>query len=304
MNHKLQAIDMQGNKMINRFSNIMCRLVLAAVFVVVGCEQEHKEDASVYEVLLDPNFVMPEYASRAIEATGGRQAWRNKKKLELDCVVTLYKPPRLLVEDKSGGSFYLTEQHHEIYSVQGPDFQPPLNSIRISALEPQGKFVWQLSGELFSVLEGAEQVGALPIMANRYFAEAILNITTAPVRFLDKSFAFTKGTKPVKIEGQWYEPIEREKILREKILVDDIADLPYWPKVVFYQNTGTARVDMLWFVAADEKKFLAARGYDYKEVEKGSILVPTKIEIFRADANSVMLKRLVKIDYYRLRAAE
>jgi len=293
----------------------MCWLVLAAAFVVVGCEQGHKEEASRPRAgLTDPNFVMPEYASRAIEATGGRQAWRNKKKLGLDCVVTLYKPPRLLVEDKSGGSFYLTEQHHEVYSVQGPDFQPPLNSIRISALEPQGKFVWQLSGELFSVLEGAEQVGALPIMANRYFAEAILNITTAPVRFLDKSFAFTKGTKPVKMEGQWYEPIVRRDSPgeRAKILVDDIADLPYWPKVVFYQNTDTARVDMIWFVAADEKKFLAARGYDYKEVEKGSILVPTKIEIFRTDAespalgraNSVLLERLVKIDYYRLRAAE
>lgn len=281
--------------MINQFSNIRCWLVLAAAFVVVGCEQGHKEEASRPRAgLTDPNFVMPEYASRAIEATGGRQAWRNKKKLGLDCVVTLYKPD---------GSFYLTEQHHEIYSVQGPDFQPPLNSIRISALEPQGKFVWQLSGELFSVLEGAEQVGALPIMANRYFAEAILNITTAPVRFLDKSFAFTKGTKPVGIKGQWYEPIVRRDSPgeREKILVDDIADLPYWPKVVFYQNTGTARVDMIWFVAADEKKFLAARGYDYKEVEKGSILVPTKIEIFRADANSVLLERLVKIDYYRPR---
>jgi len=278
MNYKLQAIDMQGNKMINRFSNIMCWLVLAAVFVVVGCEQEHKEDASRPRTgLTDPNFVMPEYASRAIEATGGRQAWMKTKKLELDCVVTLYKPD---------GSFYLTEQNHEIY--------PMSNSIRISAEEPQGKVVCQLSAGIFSVLEGAEQVGALPIMANRYFAEAILNITTAPVRFLDKSFAFTKGTKPVKMEGQWYYQIERAKIP-----VADVA--PYWPKVVFLQNTGTARVDMLWFVEAGEKKFFAIRGYDYKEVEKGSILVPTKIEIFRTDASNVLLERLVKIDYYRPR---
>ncbi len=293
---------MQGNKMTNRFSKIIW-LVLIAAFVVAGCEQGQKEETSVYEVLLDPNFVMPEYASRAIEATGGLdqplrgaglEAWRNKKKLELDCVVTLYKPD---------GSFYLTEQHHEIY--------PPSNSVRISALEPQGKFVWQLSGGIFTVLEGAEQVGALPIMAvNYYFAEAILDITTAPVRFLDKSFAFTKGTKPVKIEGQWYYPIERAPPLRgagrEKILADDLilADIPYWPKVVFCQNTGTARIDMLWFVGAGEEKFLAVRGYDYKEVEKGGILVPAKIEIFATDADGVLQERLVKIDYYLLRAVE
>ena len=284
MNHKLQAIDMQGNKMINRFSNIMCWLVLAAVFVVVGCEQEHKEDASRPRAgLTDPNFVMPEYASRAIEATGGRQAWMKTKKLELDCVVTIYKPD---------GSFYLTEQHHEIY--------PMSNSIRISAEEPQGKFVCQLSAGIFSVLEGAEQVDDLPVaIENFHFAEAILDITTAPVRFLDKPFAFNKGPKPAKIEGQWYYPIEREKIL-----VDDIADLPYWPKVVFCQNTGTSRIDMIWFADTAEKKFLAVRGYDYKEVEKGSILVPTKIEIFVTDPAGVLRERLVKIDYYLLRATE
>jgi len=275
---------MQGNKMINRFSNIMCWLVLAAVFVVVGCEQEHKKDASRPRAgLTDPNFVMPEYASGAIEATGGLEAWTKTKKLEFDCVVTLYK---------SDGSFYLTEQHHEIY--------PPSNSVRISAEEPQGKVVCQLSAGIFSVLEGAEQVDDLPVaIENFHFAEAILDITTAPVRFLDKSFAFTKGPKPVKIEGQWYYQIEREKIP-----VGDIADLPYWPKVVFCQNTGTSRVDMLWFVDTGEKKFLAVRGYDYKEVEKGSILVPTKIEIFVTDPAGVLRERLVKIDYYLLRATE
>ena len=286
----LQVIDMQGNKMINRFSKIIW-LVLIAAFVVAGCEQEQKEETSVYELLTDPNFVMPEYASRAVEATGGLEAWMKTKKLEFDCVVTLYK---------SDGSFYLTEQNHEIY--------PPSNSIRISAEEPQGKLVWQLSGEIFTVsgslssstLEGAEQGDTLPIVAvDRYFAEAILDITTAPVRFLDESFAFTKGPKPVKMEGQWYYPIERAKIL-----VDDIVDFPYWSKVVFYQNRDSSRVDMLWFVAAGEKKFLAVRGYDYRKVEKKGVSAPTRVEIFRTDADGVLRERLVKIDYYLLRAAE
>jgi nitrite reductase/ring-hydroxylating ferredoxin subunit len=270
---------MQGNKMINQFSKTIW-LVLVAAFVVAGCEQGQKEETSVYELLTDPNFVMPEYASRAIGATGGPEAWTKAKKLEFDCVVTLYKPD---------GSFYLTEQHHEIH--------PWSSSIRISALEPQGKFVCQLSGGIFSVSEGAvlgtpygEQVDALPIaIENRDFAEAILDITTAPVRLLDKPFAFTKGPQPVKIEGQWYYPVERVRIF--------VGALPYWSKVVFYQNTDTSRVDMLWFVGAGEKKLLAVRGYDYKEVEKRGILVPAKIEIFRTDADGVLRERLVKIDY-------
>jgi len=279
MNHKLQAIDMQGNKMINRFSNMMCWLILVAVFIAAGCEQGHKEEASVHELLSDPNFVMPEYASGAIEATGGLKAWAKTKKLEFDCVVTIYKPD---------GSFYLTEQHHEIH--------PWSRSIRISAEEPQGKVVCQLSAGIFSVLEGAEQVDDLPIaIDNRRFAEAILNITTAPARLLDLD-VFMKLSNPVKKKGRWYYPIKRERIF--------IGAIPYWSKVVFYQNTGTSRVDMLWFVGAGEKKLLAVRGYDYKEVEKGSILVPTKIEIFVTDPAGVLRERLVKIDYHLLKATQ
>ncbi|MBA7640932.1 hypothetical protein ES703_48603 [subsurface metagenome] len=149
----------------------------------------------------------------------------------------------------------------------------------------------------------------MPIaIENYYFAEVILDITTAPVRFLDKSFAFTKGQKPVKTEGQWYYPIERAKIL-----VDDTTDIPYWPNIVFCQNTDSSRVDMLWFIDGgdpavllrqNEAAGLAVRGYDYKEVEKGSILVPNRIEIFRTDAAGVLRERLVKIDYYLLRTTE
>ncbi len=268
--------------MINRFSKVIW-LILAAAFNVAGCEQEQKEELSVYERLADPNFVIPEYASQVIEATGGLEAWTKTKKLALDCVVTLYKPD---------GSFYLTEQHHEIY--------PPSNSIKISALEPQGKFVWQLSGKTFCVLGGAEQFDALPdAIEIRHFAEAILDITTAPVCFFDKSFAFDKGTKPVKIEGQWYYPIEREKIL-----MDDIADPPYWPKAVFYQDRDSDFVDMIWFAGSGKGKLLAVRGYDYKEVEKRGVLVPAKIEIFVTNADGVLQERLAKIDYHLLRATE
>lgn len=278
--------------MVNRFSKIIW-LILAAAFIVAGCEQEQKEETSVYNVLLDPNFVMPEYASRAIEATGGLEAWTKTKKLEFDCVVTLYK---------SDGSFHLTEQHHEIYTA---GTGPPSNSIRISAEEPQGKFVWQLSGGMFSVLEGAEQVDALPIaIENRQFAEAIHNITTAPVRLLDE-FGFTKLDDPVKKEGRWYYPI---KIYRVRGGPDDMLGTSYTLrerlKAVFYQDKNNSLVDMLQFVDIDEDKFLAVRGYDYKEVEKKGISVPTRIEIFRTDAAGVLQERLVKIDYYLLKATE
>ncbi len=282
--------------MINWQSNIVCWLFLVVSVVVVGivagCQQEYKQEpeAQIDVFVVEPNLVvesLPDYASRAIEATGGRQAWTEAKSLRLDCVVTFYK---------SDGSFYLTEQDYEIY--------PWSNSIRISATEPQGNFVWELSR---GGLEGGGSwhtgVGfPVELCSKQYFAELILDITTAPVRFLDKSVVFTKGPKPVKKEGLWYYPIERSDLELYEIMKDG-------PKVIFYQNRSTFLVDMLWFAGVDSPVIaseaqpsvaipisLAVRGYDYRELEKGGVRVPTKIEIFRTDAVGVLRERLVKID--------
>ena len=262
---------------------------IVVVGIVVGCQQEYKEEpeAPIDVIVVEPNLVvesLPDYVSRAIEATGGRQAWTEAKSLRLDCVVTFYK---------SDGSFYLTEQDYEIY--------PWLNSIRISATEPQGNFVWELSR---GGLEGGESwytgIG-LPVQlcSKHYFTELILDITTAPVRFLDKPVVFTKDSRPVKMEGLWYHSIER-------VNPDKTGIFSY---AVFYQNRDSSLVDIIWFAGVDSSVIaseaqpsvaipisLAVRGYDYREVEKGGVRVPTKIEIFRTDAAGVLQERLVKID--------
>ncbi|GAF97253.1 unnamed protein product, partial [marine sediment metagenome] len=102
--------------MINRLSNTVCWLVLVIAFVVAGCKQEYKPDESdVLAYVPDVNTIVvtDNHTPRAIKATGGYQAWMETIKIELDCVVTFYNPD---------GSFYLTEQHYEIY--------PWSNSIR------------------------------------------------------------------------------------------------------------------------------------------------------------------------------
>ncbi len=42
------------------------------------------------------------------------------------------------------------------------------------------------------------------------------------------------------------------------------------------------------------------RGYDYSEIEKGTVRVPARIEIFRTDARGDSQERLVKIDCHTL----
>jgi len=255
-------------------------LVFVAAFIFAGCEQGHKNDMA--DVLasgpdLETLDVPTDYAARAIEATRGLDTWTRTKELEFDCVVTFYQPD---------DSFYLTEQHYEVY--------PWSNSIRISAVEPQGKFVWQLSKGRFDALKGSEQLDGLSsIVESHYFAEVILNIITAPVRFLDESVEFAKVPEPVRIQGQWYYPIER----RMKTALEVVPDLS---DAVFYQNRDSSFVDMLWFPRLGGEKFLIVRGYDYSEVEKRGVLVPTKIEIFRTDARGDSQKRLVEIDCHTL----
>lgn len=261
--------------MVNRISNVACWLVLGAVFIVAGCAHRYREEVVAAEPKEETNVVVPDYVSRAIEAAGGLEAWTKTGKIELDCVVTFYQPD---------GGFYLTEQHYEIY--------PWSNSIRISALEPQGRFVWQFSEQGFSVLDGAERFNALPVeVSGRYFAEAILDIATAPVRFLDESVEFSKGPKPVKKEGLWYYPIERSDLELYEIMKDG-------PKVIFYQNRDSSLVDMIWHADLEREEFLMIRGYDYQEVKSKGIWVPAKIEIFRVDSRGVLQERLVKIDLY------
>ncbi len=243
--------------MINRFSKTIW-LASVTVFVVAGCEQEQKVDVPAYK---------PSYISRAVEVTGELQPWAKTQRLEFDCVVAFYKPD---------GSFYLTEQHHEIY--------PWSNLIRISAQEPQGKFVWEFSPDGMTVIEGTRQGDFLPIgLGAEDFAKAILDITTTPVRLLESKAGFTRGPNPVKVEGRWYYPIGP-------------SGLDNRTNIIFYQNRDSSLVDMLRFASVDGGTFLAVRGYYYHEIEKGSVSVPTKVEIFKTDAAGFFQQRLVKID--------
>jgi hypothetical protein len=312
-------------EMSNLILKTVC-LVLVAVFVLAGCErvpilrsfsrdpisqkngemgtrkmgsqQKQKEDvdapsrapggvltlAQEAEVISIPS----NEAEQAIKATGGLDIWKMTTQLQLDCVVTFYQPD---------GSFYLTEQQYKIH--------PWLNSIQISDDEPQGMFVWQWSEGKFDVLKGTGQMDALskstwgrlaPAVPSRCFAEAILDITTAPVRFLDFTVKFVKSSDPVRIQGQWYYPIQRQ----EKVFNSRVSE------AVFYQDTGSSLVDMIRLSCtptgfAIDRTVQYVRGYDYKEVEKTGLLVPTRIEIFETDARDRMQKRVVKIDCHAIK---
>jgi len=261
--------------------------VLVTAFIFTGCQWKYKED--VVEVLargpdLETISVPPDYVVQAIKGAGGLTGWMKTKELQLDCVVTFYQPD---------GSFYLTEQHHVVY--------PWSNSIQISAREPKGRFVWQLSKGRFDVLQDSGQSDALPVViGSSHFAEMILTVITIPARFLDESVEFTKASTELKIQGQWYYPITRRS---KPVLGAKPEPVRPLSKAVFYQDRDNSVVDMILFDYMSGDDFLAVRGYDYTEIEKEGVRVPVRIEIFKADAGGNLRERLVKIDYHAFKRA-
>jgi hypothetical protein len=271
--------------MSNNFSRAIW-LFLTGALVFTGCERQQEQQA-VFEADTNPDVAMPsvgpDYVMKAVEGVGGRESWAQTRELQLDCVVTFYQ---------AGGSFYLTEQHHVV--------EPWSNSIRISALEPAGRFAWELSRGRFSVLQADGQEDALPATIGvKPFAEMILTILTIPARFFDEAAEFSRQTTPLKVHGQWYYPIDRLYIPVVGTAIESQAAVTM-PNAVFYQNRDTFLIDMILFDFKGEDSILAVRGYDYAEVERNGVLVPSRVEIFRADASGNLHERLVKTDYHTL----
>lgn len=257
-------------------------VILISTFVISCSQQvellEQKEAADEQlAVGPEPNSVILEkgFVSAAFEATGGLSAWVEVRRILLECVVTFYK---------QDGTFYLTEQVHQIF--------PWSNSIRILSPEPQGRYIWQLSDGKFSVLEAADTNQRLPSeIGTETFATAILEITTAPVRFLDKKAEFEKRPQPIKIEGLLYWPIRKSL----KAGQSGVAG----KRAIFCQNQDTSLIDIIWYIDESSAGLLAVRTYNYSEFKDEGILLPGTVEIFRASSDGVLKKRLAKIDYHR-----
>ncbi|UCF15381.1 MAG: hypothetical protein JSW59_18405 [Phycisphaerales bacterium] len=225
--------------------------------------------------------VPSDFAAKAIRAAGGLNAWTKTKQVHLATVVTFYQ---------LDGSHYLSEQDYTVY--------PWSNSIQVSAREPEGRLLWQLSNNQFEVLQGSGRIAELPQEIRSHdLAEAVLSIVTAPARLLDTSAQFAEKGSPVKIQGQWHQPIER--LPRSGILSGSQLS-----GAIFYQNRGNSLIDMIQFESAGAGKVLTVRGYDYSEIENVGVIIPTRIEIFTTDMQANAQDRLVKVDSHKLESAK
>ena len=264
--------------MSSRYSWIIY-FILLCLLALTGCNQNARESLSLASSGPDIQTlsILPDYALQAMEATGGVEAWRQIKPLQLDGIVSFYQPD---------GSYYLTEQHFNVY--------PWSNSIEISGTEPQGSFRWRLFNGQFSVIQGNGIIAnSSTAVDNQCFAEALLNALTVPARFLDKSVEFTKEIDPVKIQGEWYYPIER----RNEPNIQAYLKLS---EAVFYQDWDSSLIDALWLTCQSDGSYVIVRSYEYQVIEAGGISVPSKIEIYLSDSALRQQDRVAQIDFYSI----
>ena len=85
----------------------MMWLVPVAALLLAGCQPQRRGDELVVEPNVAAIAVTTDYASRALEATGGLPAWGRTIRLQRDGVVTFYQPD---------GSVYLTELKWGLFS--------------------------------------------------------------------------------------------------------------------------------------------------------------------------------------------
>jgi hypothetical protein len=262
-------------------------VLFVIAFLVTGCQQAGRD--TVDTLAAGPDFgtmpLPPDYLSQAIVATGRMQQWTKTTKLDLDGVLALYQPD---------GSTYLTQWRWEIY--------PWSNSVRISGIEPDGEFTWELSQGQFRILAGTDvAASSFGRISQSDLSEVVLTIITAPIRCLNASNRLTRAPEPIKVQGLWYYAIKQtlggQTGSQNNKRLDMELRQPYWTAVVFYQNRDNSLIDVVRFSDAGKGKFLLARGYDYMRLQKKAMLLPARIEIFKTDVRGAMPQRLAQVSF-------
>jgi hypothetical protein len=203
----------------------------------------------------------------AFDATGGEGAWQQCRYFEVTGVTTAYQ---------DDGGFYLTEHTFHV--------SPALHALSISSREPQSNYVWQLVGHQFQRAQGDPDVDVSPLRKDYAdYAEAVLEIMTAPIRMLEWDGRLTTGSATMMIGGRPYHTME--------------AGTPTGLQRVYYQNEANSRVDIIWLANSDRTSFVVVRGYDYALIS--GVQIPTKIELFRSGSTRQIGARLAQIDIRR-----
>jgi len=217
-------------------------VVAAAALILAGCGEQRR--IAENEELVEP---------------------RKLTNIQADSVVNFYA---------ADGSQYISTQQHSIC--------PEVDTILISANEPQGPFGWKLAGAEFNLVVGQERLGQLGYtICDRGMSLVILTCVQSAMNC-------TVGEaihEPVRIQGQWYQPLQ-------------VIDEPVkWAKRVLYSNVDSSVIDRVSIEDVKAGRILVGRCYNYRWIKEIGCSLPMTIDIFEANAIQMVSQRIARINY-------
>jgi hypothetical protein len=284
-------------------------LIVLTALTLTGCgRQVSKESSPNFDLLATgpDRKALPTphpFVSAALDATGGLAAWEQSKRIEFRATVTACERE---------GCFYLTE--HDFVLCPWSD------AIQVTAHEPRADFTWQVvRGQYYYARQADPNLDVSPLRGLcRDYADAVLQIATAPVRMLEGNAMLTSRPAAVQIAGQWYLPIDADHqasggSLKAEGLGDggivgarshpqaalEAATQSHWTQGIYFQGQDRSLVDMIWLGNPVAQQFLVVRGYDYVKNADTGVKIPTKIEVFQSDPDANIGPRLALIDLKR-----
>lgn len=271
--------------MVTRVMRIVALIVLT-VLTLTGCGRQVSQGSAQDLNLLatGPDLkALPTprpFVTAAFGATGGLAAWQQCKKIEFHAAVTACE---------RDGCFYLTE--HDFVLC------PWSNAIQVTADEPRAHFTWQMISGQYRTPAADPNLDVSPLKGlERDYAEAMLQIVTAPVRMLQDNMEFTLAPAPVQVAGQWYLPINARYQTPKPTSKRGATPDPYWTQGTYFQSQDRSLVEMIWLGNPATHKFILVRGYDYATSAGAGVLMPTKIEVFQSDPDANIGPRLALVD--------
>jgi len=274
--------------MVTRVMQSVALMGLTAL-TLTGCNRqvsrESAPDLNLLATSPDPKTLSTPrpFLAAAFDAAGGLAAWQQCKKVEFHAAVTACE---------RDGCFYLTEHDFVLW--------PWSDAIQVTADEPQAHFTWQMISGRYRTPAADPNLDVSPLKGlERDYAEAVLQIATAPVRMLRDNMEFTLAPAPVQVTGQWYLPINARYQSPKPTSRKEVPVEPYWTRGTYFQSQDGSRVDMIWLGNPATQKFIIVRGYDYATTGSDGVLMPTKIEVFQSDPDANIGPRLALVDLGR-----
>lgn len=171
---------------------------------------------------------------------------------------------------------YFSEQKHTI--------RPDSAAIDMTASEPGGTFRWQLAGASYESSGPPPTVATAPVsVIDRDIVVAILSAFNASAGYYD-SESVTKPDK-IRIDGKWYLPIQLGNIVVPSATI------------TLLQSLQDGAIDFVWVHNTQTNAVTTGRAYNMAWLKAAGTFVPTRIDIFRRDADATADKKILQVHY-------